>query len=146
MNKQTPNKQTPNDQTADTALNPSNDRQHKRSPCPVACTLDILGDKWTLLVIRDLFLGKSTYSEFQGSPEKMPTNILAERLKRLERAEILVREQYQQRPARYAYKLTDKGRALGPILAAMGKWANRYVPGTWVVDASTSPPTVITDP
>ena len=54
-----------------------------RSPCPIANTLDIIGDKWTLLVIRDLFAGKTTYGEFQDSPEGIPTNILADRLKRL---------------------------------------------------------------
>ena len=55
----------------------------KRSVCGVASILDLLGDKWTLLVVRDLLLGKQTYSEFQKSPEGIPTNILAERLKRL---------------------------------------------------------------
>ena len=58
----------------------------RRSLCPVACSLDILGDRWTLLVIRDLFAGKSRFGEFLASPEHIPTNILAERLKRLERA------------------------------------------------------------
>src|SRR5438105_4349626 len=55
-----------------------------RSPCPVACTLDIIGDRWTLLLIRDLLAGKKRYGEFLASPERIPTNILAERLKRLE--------------------------------------------------------------
>ena len=101
-----------------------------RSPCPVACTLDLLGDKWTLLVVRDLLLGKKTYSEFQKSPERIPTNILAERLKRLQAAGVVRRDKYQERPTRYAYLLTDKGRDLAPVLSAMIDWGNQYIEGT----------------
>ena len=102
----------------------------KRSICPVANTLDILGDKWTLLVVRDLLLGKHTYSEFQQSEEGIPSNILAERLKRLQQAGIVEKRQYQQRPVRYAYSLTGMGRELGPVLRSMILWANKYIPGT----------------
>lgn len=101
-----------------------------RSPCPVACTLDLLGDRWTLLVVRDLFLGKSTYSEFQQSPEGIPTNILAERLKRLQAAGIVAKERYQERPVRYRYLLTDKGRDLAPVMSALVEWGSRHIPGT----------------
>ena len=101
-----------------------------RSPCPVACSLDLLGDKWTLLVVRDLLLGKTTYTEFQKSPEGIPTNILAERLKRLQAAGILEKSQYQERPVRYAYNLTAKGRDLQPVLLAMIDWGNKHIPGT----------------
>ena len=101
-----------------------------RSPCPVACSLDLLGDKWTLLVVRDLLLGKTTYSEFQQSPEGIPTNILAERLKRLLAAGIVEKSRYQERPVRYAYHLTEKGRDLGPVLSALVDWGNRHIPGT----------------
>ena len=101
-----------------------------RSPCPVACSLDLLGDKWTLLVVRDLLLGKTTYSEFLHSPEGIPTNILAERLKRLQAAGIIDKARYQDRPVRYAYQLTAKGRDLGAVLSAMIDWGNKYIPGT----------------
>jgi DNA-binding HxlR family transcriptional regulator len=101
-----------------------------RSPCPVACSLDLLGDKWTLLVVRDLLLGKTTYTEFQQSPEGIPTNILAERLKRLLAAGIVEKSRYQERPVRYAYHLTEKGRDLGPVLSALVDWGNRHIPGT----------------
>ncbi|VAW92315.1 Transcriptional regulator, HxlR family [hydrothermal vent metagenome] len=101
-----------------------------RSPCPVACTLDILGDKWTLLVVRDLFVGKKTYGEFQKSPEKIPTNILADRLKRLLEFGIISKTPYQQNPLRYEYSLTVKGRELGPILKAMVAWGEKHVPGS----------------
>ena len=102
----------------------------KRSICPVACTLDILGDKWTLLVVRDLILGKKTYSEFQSSQEAIPTNILAERLKRLQAQGVVTKQQYQDKPVRYEYHLTDKGRDLRPVLLAMVKWGNQYIEGT----------------
>ena len=101
-----------------------------RSACPVACSLDLLGDKWTLLVVRDLLLGKATYSEFQNSPEGIPTNILAERLKRLLAAGIIEKSRYQERPVRYAYHLTKKGGDLRPVLLAMIDWGNQYIAGT----------------
>src|SRR5271168_4961621 len=74
-----------------------------RSPCPVACSLDLFGDRWTLLVIRDLFWGKTRFGEFEASPEGIPTNILAERLQRLEAAGLVGRKAYQSNPPRYAY-------------------------------------------
>ena len=101
-----------------------------RSPCPITNTLDLLGDKWTLILIRDLFLGKSTYGEFQASPEGIPTNILAERLKRLLDNGIINKEAYQDRPVRYAYTLTDKGKALAPIVKAVANWGLKYIAGT----------------
>ncbi|HHJ12946.1 MAG TPA: transcriptional regulator [Gammaproteobacteria bacterium] len=102
----------------------------RRSRCPVACTLDLLGDKWTLLVVRDLLLGRDTFKALQESAEKIPSNILAERLKRLEREGIAQRALYQERPPRYRYGLTDKGRDLAPVLYAMLDWGNKYLPGT----------------
>lgn len=107
-----------------------NKSQHMRSPCPIANTLDIVGDKWTLLVIRDLFAGKSTYGEFQSSPESIPTNILADRLKRLAGHGIIEKTPYQQRPVRYAYQLTNKGRSLGPLLKEMSTWGLKNIEGT----------------
>jgi DNA-binding HxlR family transcriptional regulator len=94
----------------------------KRSPCPVAFSLDIFGDRWTLLVIRDLFYGRTRFKEFAASPERIPTNILTDRLERL-----LMRGVIEQIPAedgtkRLAYRLTKKGKALGPILKAMRDW------------------------
>src|SRR5512146_160695 len=88
----------------------------RRSACAVANTLDLVGDKWTLLIIRDMRFGKRTYGELAASPERIPTNILAGRLKRLEEAGIIVRSAYQERPVRYEYTLSDKGRELGAVL------------------------------
>jgi DNA-binding HxlR family transcriptional regulator len=102
----------------------------KRSACAVANTLDLIGDKWSLLVVRDLLLGKRTYGELADSPEGIPTNILAERLKRLESAGIISSAAYQDRPVRYAYTLTKKGTALGDVLLALVRWGKEYIPGT----------------
>jgi len=101
-----------------------------RSICAVANSLDILGDKWSLLVVRDLLHGKRTYGELADSPEGIPTNILADRLKRLESAGIVTSTPYQERPVRYAYTLTPKGSALGEVLLAFVRWGKQHIPGT----------------
>jgi DNA-binding HxlR family transcriptional regulator len=93
-----------------------------RSSCAVASTLDLVGDKWSLLVIRDLLHGKRTYGEILQSPEGIPTNILADRLARLEQAGIIESAAYQERPVRYAYTLTPKGRDLGDVVGALVRW------------------------
>jgi DNA-binding HxlR family transcriptional regulator len=101
-----------------------------RSVCAVANSLDIVGDKWSLLVVRDLLHGKRTYGELAQSPEGIPTNILADRLKRLESGGIVTRTPYQERPVRYAYTLTPKGSALGEVLLALVRWGKKHIPGT----------------
>ncbi|MEW8506672.1 MAG: helix-turn-helix domain-containing protein [Candidatus Thiodiazotropha sp.] len=108
----------------------SGHKEFIRSRCPIACVLDILGDKWTLLVVRDLLSGKKIYGEFLASFEKIPTNILAERLKRLIEHEIVVKSPYQERPIRYEYVLTHKGKELGPVLRAMVQWGEKHIPGS----------------
>ena len=102
----------------------------KRSICPITNTLDLLGDKWTLIIVRDLFLDKHTFGEFHDSPEGIPTNILADRLKRLLESEIIVKEAYQDKPVRYAYSLTIKGKALAPIVKEIINWGLKYIPDT----------------
>ena len=106
------------------------------SPCPGATTLDIVGDRWTLVVLRDLITGKSRYSQFLTSPERITTNILADRLEKMEAAGLVERVPYQQRPLRHDYRLTEMGRALHPMLREMCRWANRYIPDTWTPPAS----------
>jgi DNA-binding HxlR family transcriptional regulator len=101
-----------------------------RSACAVANSLDIVGDKWSLLVVRDLLYGKRTYGELVNSPERIPTNILADRLKRLEGAGIIASAPYQEHPLRYAYTLTPKGSALGDVLLAFVRWGKQHIPGT----------------
>ena len=101
-----------------------------RSRCPIANTLDVVGDKWTLLVVRDLVMfGKHRFSEFAGSAEEIPTNILADRLRRLEREGIVTRRPYRTRPVRYEYRLTPKGRDLFPVLREIAAWAGAHLPG-----------------
>jgi len=108
-------------------------RSFPRSPCAIANSLDIVGDKWSLLVVRDLLHGKRTYGELVDSPERIPTNILADRLKRLEAAGIVSGTPYQERPVRYAYALTPKGKDLGGVLLAFVRWGKRHIPGTVVL-------------
>jgi DNA-binding HxlR family transcriptional regulator len=104
----------------------------ERSRCPVANALDLFGDKWSLLIVRDLMLGKTYYGEIAKSDERIPTNILANRLRRLEDAGILVKSVYCEKPVRYQYELTEKGRDLGPTLKAIADWGTQYVFGSEV--------------
>jgi DNA-binding HxlR family transcriptional regulator len=106
-------------------------RSKKRSPCPIAAVLDILGDRWTLLVVRDLLCGKSQYKDFAASPEKIATNILADRLQRLVQHGLV--ERYapaQSLSGRDAYRLTKKGETLLPVVESMKEWGLKHIPGT----------------
>ena len=101
-----------------------------RSTCSIARTLELVGDKWTLLVVRDLMWhGKHTFQALQDSAEHVPTNILSERLKRLAEWGLVRRDAYQQRPVRYAYHLTDKGRSLEPVLQQIMDWGHARLGG-----------------
>ncbi len=110
-----------------------------RSPCAVACTLDLVGDKWSLLVVRDLLQGDVTYGELQNSPEGIPTNILADRLRRLEQAGVIAKSAYHEHPVRYVYGLTQKGKALSDVLRALVRWGKKHIPGTLVLDRQALP-------
>lgn len=107
------------------------EQQHDfRSRCSIARSLEILGDKWTLLVVRDLMWhGKHTFQELQGSEEKMPTNLLSQRLKRLMEWGAVSREAYQDRPVRYRYYLTERGKELEPILLQIMGWGHAHLGG-----------------
>lgn len=101
-----------------------------RSKCPIAGALDILGDAWTLLVLRDLlFYDKHRFADFLASREGISTNILTERLKRLERCGLVERRRYQERPPRDEYDLTARGHDLLPVLRELIKWGKAHVPG-----------------
>lgn len=103
----------------------------QRSPCPIASALDLLGDRWTLVVVRDLLLlGKHRFGELLASGEGISTNVLAERLERLEAAGLVERRRYQQHPPRYEYHLTAAGQDLFPVLRELIHWGNRHIPGT----------------
>jgi DNA-binding HxlR family transcriptional regulator len=101
----------------------------RRSRCPVACTLDVVGDRWTLLVVRDLVLGKRRFAEFADSSERIPTNILADRLKRLVGLGIVQSRRYSDHPPRLQYQLTAKGEDLRPVLQAMVEWGVKNAGG-----------------
>lgn len=103
-----------------------------RSGCPIATTLDLIGDRWTLVILRDMLTGKSRYSEFMASPEGITTNILADRLGKMEANGLVAKKPYQLRPKRFAYELTEMGQELHPVLQEICRWANRNIPDTWV--------------
>jgi DNA-binding HxlR family transcriptional regulator len=106
-------------------------RHDFRSGCSIARTLELVGDKWTLLVVRDLLLfDKRRFGEILSSPEGIPTNILADRLRRLEESGLVTKVPYPSRPQRHEYHLTPKGADLLPVLRAMIEWASRHLPGT----------------
>jgi DNA-binding HxlR family transcriptional regulator len=98
----------------------------RRSLCPVSCTLDAIGDRWSLLVVRDLMRGKRRYAEFLESSEGIPTNILADRLKRLQASGIVTSQRYSSHPVRLEYHLTPKGEDLRPMMRAMVEWGVRH--------------------
>jgi DNA-binding HxlR family transcriptional regulator len=105
----------------------------KRSPCPVACTLDLIGDRWTLLIIRDMmFFHKQRFEEFLESPEGISTNILASRLKLLEELGLVEKQPYSNHVRRMNYQLTDKGKSLRPVLKVMAAWGLKHIEETQV--------------
>ena len=104
----------------------------RRSACPAACALDIAGDRWTLLIVRDLLRGRETYGALAAAGEGIPTNILADRLKRMEESGLIKAEPYQEHPVRYRYQLTAKGRDLETVLAALARWGKRHIRNTVV--------------
>lgn len=102
-------------------------KNQKRSDCPISCSLDIWGDKWSLLIIRDLMFNKKcTYGDFLKSEEGIATNILASRLKALEENEIIEKLEHPESKAKILYKLTHKGIDLFPILVEVHLWTEKY--------------------
>ena len=100
----------------------------KRSDCPISSALDIVGDKWSLLIIRDIALsGKNNYNEFLKSDEKIATNVLADRLSMLESAGILVKEEHPESKAKIFYRLSAQGIDLLPVLVELILWSDKYL-------------------
>lgn len=110
--------------------------EERRSGCPIASSLDILGDRWTLLIVRDLINGKSRFGDFLTSPEGITTSVLASRLKRMEMQGLISARLYEAHPKRYLYELTEMGRALLPVLQDLCRWGNRWIGETWVPPAA----------
>lgn len=105
--------------------------RNPRSGCPIAAALDLVGDRWSLLVVRDMLNGKTRFGEFLASPEQIATSVLTDRLARLEAEGVIAARAYQARPTRYEYRLTEMGEAMLPILQEVCRWANRFMPETW---------------
>lgn len=96
------------------------------SRCPVARTINAIGDGWSILILRDLFQkGVCKFQEFQQSLEGIVPSTLSNRLKRLEDEGIIEREIYNEHPVRVVYRLTKKGKTLGPILMALRNWGEK---------------------
>ena len=99
----------------------------RRSDCPIANVLDLVGDKWSLLLLRDLlFFNKQTYSELQHSDEKIATNILSSRLEQLEASGLISKQKDQQDKRKKVYRLTESGKDMMPILLEMIAWSAKY--------------------
>ncbi len=95
--------------------------------CPVARTLDLIGERWTMLLLRDLLLhGPRRFQDFQNSLPGVAPNTLSARLKDMEDKGIVRRELYNERPPRLEYVLTDKGKSLGPVVKALRDWGNKH--------------------
>jgi len=96
--------------------------------CPVARTLDLIGERWTILLLRDLLLhGPRRFQDFQSSLPGIAPNMLSTRLKSMEDSGLVRRELYSERPPRVEYVLTDKGKSLGPIVKAMREWGIKHL-------------------
>jgi len=107
------------------------DQTRHRSGCPIASTLDLVGDKWSLVIVRDMINGKTRFSDLLTSPEGITTNILTNRLRSMEASGLIERQPYSTKPLRHEYLLTDKGRSLHPVLQSVCRWANANIADTW---------------
>jgi DNA-binding HxlR family transcriptional regulator len=99
-----------------------------RSQCPVARTLDLIGDRWSLLIVRDMLSGNFKFQQFLASPENIPTNVLSSRLKLLESSGLITATLYQRHPPRFAYTLTDEGKKLASVIRAIADWGESSIP------------------
>lgn len=95
--------------------------------CPIARTLDIIGDRWTLLIVRDLFLGLTRFNQFLESSEGLPPKVLSARLKKLHENGLIERRIYSEHPLRAEYRLTDLGRSLFPVIKSIGQWGFEHM-------------------
>src|SRR6266705_65464 len=103
-------------------------RAYEINECPVARTLDLIGERWTILLLRDLLLqGPRRFQDFQASLTGIAPNTLSSRLKAMEDSGLVRRELYSERPPRLEYVLTDKGKSLGPIVKAMREWGTKHL-------------------
>lgn len=116
--------------TSQTSKTSKSSLTSRRSPCPVSCALEIFGDRWTLLVVRDLMVGKVRFKDFLAAPEGIPTNILTDRLKRLLEHKVVTQVKDAEGSHHLGYRLTDKGKALLPVLQGLRDWGLTWEKGT----------------
>jgi DNA-binding HxlR family transcriptional regulator len=108
-------------------------KPRRRSGCPIAFSLDLFGDRWSLLVVRDLvFKGRKSFGEFLAAGEGIATNVLADRLERLEGAGIITKRRDPDKGTKFVYGLTERGIDLVPLLLEMIAWSGRHDRGTAV--------------
>jgi DNA-binding HxlR family transcriptional regulator len=102
-------------------------KSYELADCPVARTLDLIGERWTILLLRDLVLhGPRRFQDFQDSLSGIAPNTLSARLKDLEASGLIARRAYSEHPPRLEYHLTDKGKSLGPVVKALRDWGQRH--------------------
>ena len=102
-------------------------KSYQQKNCPVARALDVIGERWSILLLRDLFLqGPRRFQDFQESLAGVAPNTLSARLKTLEAQGVIARRLYSEHPPRLEYHLTEKGKNLGPVLKALKQWGDRY--------------------
>src|SRR5438552_4055709 len=101
-------------------------RDYEGQNCSIARALEVVGERWTLLIVRDAFLGVRRFDEFQASLG-IARNVLTDRLNRLDEEGIMERVRYSERPERYEYRLTPKGRELNVALTALRQWGDKHV-------------------
>ena len=95
--------------------------------CPVAKSLDLVGERWTLLIVRDLLRGSARFQDLRAQLSGIPPKLLADRLRRMERQGLVARAFYSKRPPRASYALTERGRGLGLVVGALGIWGRAFV-------------------
>ena len=116
-------------------------RPARRSDCAVACTLDLVGDRWTLLVVRDLLGGKRYFDEFLRSPERIATNILSARLRALREHGFIEKVPDPSDQRRCAYRFTEEGLHLRELLGHIAGWGHKHLPATKILEGIKLRPT-----
>jgi DNA-binding HxlR family transcriptional regulator len=95
--------------------------------CPVAKSLDLVGERWTLLIVRDLLRAPARFQDLRAQLAGIPPKLLADRLRRMERQGLVTRELYSKRPPRASYSLSERGRGLGLVVGALAVWGRPFV-------------------
>ena len=106
-------------------------KNNNRSNCSISCALEIIGDKWTLLIIRNIIIGKSkSFGDFRASPEKIASNILSDRLEKMVSNGILKKRVNKENKLKFDYTLTKVGKELEPVIMAISTWGHQTIKGT----------------